>query len=52
MHTRRPPVCLTIRMAVLSTVLGVAACLGLVCGPAQAQQPKPNILVIMGDDIG
>ncbi len=52
MHTRRPPVCLTIRMAMLSQVLGVAACLGLVCGPVQAQPPKPNILVIMGDDIG
>ena len=52
MHTRRPPMFLTIRMAVLSVVLGAAAFLGLVCGPVQAQQPKPNILVIMGDDIG
>ena len=52
MYPRRLPVCLTLRVAVLSTVLGVAACLGFVCGPVQAQPPKPNILVIMGDDIG
>jgi arylsulfatase A-like enzyme len=52
MHTRRLPAFLTIRMAGLSTVLGVAALLGLVCGTAQAQPQKPNILVIFGDDIG
>ena len=30
----------------------VTALVVLVCGPAQAQEKKPNILVIMGDDIG
>jgi arylsulfatase A-like enzyme len=39
-------------MAGLRLGLGVAACLGLLCSPAQAQPQKPNILVIMGDDIG
>jgi hypothetical protein len=41
MHTRRLPAFLTVRMAVLSMVLGVAAFLELVCGPAQAQ-PLPS----------
>ena len=52
MHTRRPPVFRTIRMAVLRTVLAGAACLAVVCSPVQAQPQRPNILVIMGDDIG
>jgi arylsulfatase A-like enzyme len=52
MHTRRPSWFLTCRLTVLTLVLGAAAGLGLVCGPVQAQPPKPNILVIMGDDIG
>src|SRR5262249_50723528 len=52
MHALRPHVFLLIRMAVRRTMMLVAAFLGLVCGPAQAQQQKPNILVIMGDDIG
>jgi hypothetical protein len=51
MHTRWLPVFLTIRMAGLITVLGMAAFLGL-CGLAQAQPQRPNILVIFGDDIG
>jgi len=34
----------------LVAVLAAAVALG--AGPAAAQQPKPNILVIMGDDIG
>jgi hypothetical protein len=40
------------RKEVGSLVLGMAACLELICGLAQAQPQKPNILVIMGDDIG
>jgi hypothetical protein len=32
-------------------MLRVAAFLGFVCGPVQAQPQQPNILVIMGDDI-
>jgi hypothetical protein len=52
MPTRRPPVCLTIRIVALRTMLRVAAFLGFVCGPVQAQPQQPNILVIMGDDIG
>ena len=35
------------------SVLFASICvLALVAGPAQAQQKKPNILVIMGDDVG
>jgi arylsulfatase A-like enzyme len=33
-------------------VLALVVVLGLVAGPAAAQQKKPNILVIWGDDIG
>ena len=32
--------------------LAVLAVLGLVVGSAAAQQKQPNIVVIMGDDIG
>jgi arylsulfatase A-like enzyme len=35
-----------------STGIIVAALLLIICSPARAQQSKPNILVIMGDDIG
>ena len=38
------------RLAVLTAVVGVA--LGGTLAPAQAQDDKPNILVIWGDDIG
>jgi phosphoglycolate phosphatase-like HAD superfamily hydrolase len=41
MYTRRLPAFLTIRMAVLNMVLGVATFLALVCVPAQAQ-PLPS----------
>src|SRR6187431_3820340 len=34
------------------TTFILLALLGLIAGPAAAQQPKPNILFIMGDDIG
>jgi hypothetical protein len=36
------------------SLFGIAllAVLALIAGPAVAQQKKPNILVIMGDDIG
>jgi arylsulfatase A-like enzyme len=37
---------------VIKSFVGLAAVLALVAGPAVAQQKKPNILVIMGDDIG
>jgi arylsulfatase len=43
---------LGVRRATPSAVALAAALVVLVCGLAQAQQPKPNILVIMGDDIG
>jgi len=33
-------------------LLALVVVLGLVAGPAAAQQKKPNILIIMGDDIG
>jgi hypothetical protein len=33
-------------------LLAVVASLIVAAAPASAQQPKPNILVIMGDDIG
>jgi hypothetical protein len=33
-------------------LLAVVASLMVAAAPASAQQPKPNILVIMGDDIG
>src|ERR1051325_1355691 len=33
-------------------LLAAFAAIATACGPAAAQQPKPNILVIMGDDIG
>jgi arylsulfatase len=36
----------------LSVLFAVAAVLAMVAGPADAQQKKPNILFIMGDDIG
>ena len=36
----------------LSVLFAVAAVLAMVAGPADAQQKKPNILVIMGDDVG
>jgi len=36
----------------LTTVTLAVAFLVLVCAPAQAQQKKPNILIIWGDDIG
>ena len=35
-----------------SMVMAVLAVLALVAGPAVAQQKKPNILVIMADDVG
>mgnify|MGYP003288448190 CR=1 FL=1 len=35
-----------------SAVTLTAALVGLICGLAQAQEKKPNILVIFGDDIG
>jgi arylsulfatase A-like enzyme len=47
-----PPLLLAMRMVVVRTAMMVAAIVVLVCGPAQAQPQKPNILVIMGDDIG
>jgi len=37
---------------VIRLFFALAAVLALVAGPAVAQQKKPNILVIMGDDIG
>ena len=40
------------RMHLLRVVLLAIAFLVLVGAPAEAQQKKPNILVIMGDDIG
>jgi arylsulfatase len=40
------------RHTVLGTVLVVAALVMLVSGLARAQEKKPNILVIFGDDIG
>jgi arylsulfatase len=36
----------------VSILLVVVAVLALVAGPAAAQEKKPNIVVIMGDDIG
>ena len=36
----------------LSVLFAVAAMLAMAPGPADAQQKKPNILFIMGDDIG
>jgi hypothetical protein len=33
-------------------LLGLFAAVTVVTMPACAQQPKPNILLIMGDDIG
>jgi arylsulfatase len=36
----------------LTVVFTVAAVLAMVAGPADAQQKKPNIMFIMGDDIG
>src|SRR5579862_8789981 len=40
-----------IRPALLSAIALFAA-LATMCAPTSAQQPKPNILVIMGDDVG
>jgi arylsulfatase len=37
---------------VIRLLFPLAAALALVAGPVAAQQKKPNILVIMGDDIG
>jgi arylsulfatase A-like enzyme len=37
---------------VLSILIALVAVLALVAGPAAAQQKKPNIVVIMGDDVG
>jgi hypothetical protein len=36
----------------LSVLFAVAAVLSMAAGPVDAQQKKPNILFIMGDDIG
>ena len=37
----------------IAVVVALAAALGALCeGVAHAQQPRPNILVIWGDDIG
>jgi arylsulfatase A-like enzyme len=36
----------------LQLALAVCACLGVFAGPASAQEKKPNIVFIMGDDIG
>ncbi len=36
----------------LTVLFAVAAVLAMAVGPADAQQKKPNILFIMGDDIG
>ena len=36
----------------LTVLFTVAAVLAVAAGPADAQQKKPNILFIMGDDIG
>ncbi len=41
-HTRR----------VCTLLFAVIAVLALAAGPAAAQQTKPNILIIWGDDIG
>ena len=43
---------LAMRSAVLRTAMMVTALVVLICGLAQAQEKKPNILVIFGDDIG
>jgi hypothetical protein len=39
-------------MKVCSILFALNAVLALLAGPACAQQKKPNILVIWGDDIG
>ncbi len=39
-------------LRVCCVLLAVIAVLALVAGPAAAQQKKPNILFIMGDDVG
>jgi arylsulfatase len=36
----------------LAVLIAVAAMLAMLAGPAVAQEKKPNIIVIMGDDIG
>ena len=43
---------LGMRRVMPSAVMLAAALVILGCGLAQAQEKKPNILVIMGDDIG
>src|SRR5262245_60790472 len=40
------------RMTRWSVLLATIATVTMAAAPASAQQPKPNILVIMGDDIG
>jgi arylsulfatase A-like enzyme len=39
-------------MRIFAILIALVAVLALVAGPAAAQQKKPNILVIWGDDIG
>jgi len=43
---------LATRCALLRTAMMVTAFVVLICSSAQAQQTRPNILVIFGDDIG
>ena len=43
---------LAMRRAILRRAMMVTAFVVLICSSAQAQQTKPNILVIFGDDIG
>jgi Sulfatase len=47
-----PTMFFLMRIPVVRIAIMVAAFVVLICGPAPAQQQKPNILVIMGDDIG